>query len=157
MAKKKEEPALRVFIKARHDFNATEAVEAGRKLTRAMERKGEKEASLKSLSSKLKAEIKELDEEINEAANNVRNGGEERQVEATVEFVPKKGIKIFFYHCPENKELHGKEIKRDRMTEVDYEGQLPLGDEPAPPKPDNEKKGDEPGENTGQTPAPGTT
>lgn len=144
MAKKSNpQPTLRVFINARHEFTGPEAVEAGRKLTRAMERKAEKEASLKTISSKLKAEVKELDEEINEAANNVRNGGAERQVEASVEFDTKKGIKIFYHHCPENKDLHTKEIKRERMTEQDYEGLLPLNDDPKPPTEEKHPEGGE--------------
>lgn len=151
MAKKPKsnEPLQRVFIQARHEFTPAEWMEATRKLTRAMEVKEEKENAKKATVSQLTAEIKQLQAEINEAANNVRNGGEDRQVEAAVEFLPKKGIKIFYHQCPDNTLLHGKEIRREPMSQVDYEGQLPLEDEPTPPdklNPPGEKDGGQPGQ-----------
>lgn len=139
----------RCFVKARHNFTIEEWQATTRELTRSMELVDEQEAADKAAAASRKASLKELRSKVNELRNKVASGGEDRDVEATVEFMPKKGFKVYRHHCP-GKPEHETEIRREPMTQVDYEGQLPLGDEPAPAKPEdkNDKadgaKGDSP-------------
>ncbi len=138
MAKKSDRQ--RVFVKARHAFSEAEWKVATRELTRAMEQVDEQEAQDKAESASRKAALKELKAKVNELRNKVASGGEERDTEATVEFLPKKTIKIFRHHCPGDPK-HDTEIRREPMTQLDYEGQLPLEDEKREPK-----KGEQTGE-----------
>lgn len=140
MATKKSD-RQKVFTKARYSFSPGELRDVTLELTQAMKTAGEREESAKAAAAVARAEIKSLRSKINELANKVTSGGEDRDVEATVEFLPRKSVKVFRYHCPGRPE-HDTEIRREPMTPSDYEGTLPLEDTTAPPKPEDKPPGE---------------
>ena len=62
--------------------------------------------------------------QVNDLANQLRNGSEQRTVDATVEFNRKKGVKKYFLNAP-GQPGHGEFLEQQPMTEDDF-SKLPL-------------------------------
>lgn len=146
MAKQKKSDRLRMFVPVRHEFSQDEYRDASRELTRAMEIVKEEKARAKTQASESKARINQLEAQVDELANKLRNGGDERPTEVSVEFMAKKCVKVLRRHCP-GQPGHDEEVRTEPMTPQDYEGVLPLRvEESAPGRETPPDKGGKKGE-----------
>jgi len=115
----------RCEVRVKHQFTVEEYQEKTQHLTSQMKNVELREEAIKASAATAKAEVKAMKAEVNELANQLRNGFEERVVNATVEFNAKRGVKSFFHFCPENRDLHKTFIREEAMAQEDYEQELP--------------------------------
>jgi hypothetical protein len=152
-AKAKKESGGRLKVRIQHKFTIEEYQERTQELTSAMKKVDLREEAVKAAAATAKAEIKEMKSHVNDLANQLRNGYEERDVDAVVEMDRKKGIKKLYHFAPGNKELNGKLIRQEPMTEEDFallpldepvkhEAQPPAAPEQATQHPTNASPGD---------------
>lgn len=128
MAKKaaaKHENIVRCQVVVKHKLTQEELHDKGREMIRKSREIALKKEQRKAVSSAAASEIKSLEAEYSDVQNQFDDGFESRSVEASVEFNPKKGIKSYYYHCPENKAIHKTHIRDESMVAGDYEQDLP--------------------------------
>ena len=153
-SKKQDAPVVRCKVTVRHDFTNEEWKSKTNELTRKMKSVTLKEEAIKAQAAAAKSDLKTLKSEVSDLANQVDDGYEMRSVEATVEFSRKKGSKKYYHFAPGNRELHGKLIREEAMSEEDFqalplEDQAPATAQPAPEhndEPARVKSADEPQE-----------
>lgn len=125
--KNKEPEQYRCKVEIKHEFTTDEWKEKTGHLTRRLQQLEQKEADVKAAAAVAKSAIKQLKSDILTLSHHVNDGYEMQTVEAVARFNRKKGSKKIFHHCPGNKDLHGKLIREEPMTEDDFK-LLPLGD-----------------------------
>jgi hypothetical protein len=141
MSKRKKDSetrgAHRCKVRVKHKFSNEELLERSSLAAKTHQDIELKEEAVKAASSVAKSEIKQLKSDLSEILNTLRNGSEEREVDAMVEYNPKKGTKKFYHFAPGKP--HNKEfIEEKAMQEEDY--QLPgmeetFGEQPKPEVP----------------------
>lgn len=133
MSKKKPD-RTRTTTTIRHDFTSEEWREKTTQLTEKMKNVELEEEAVKAQAATARAQIKRKKAEVNDLANQLRNGYENREVEAQVEFNVKRGVKKYYHFAP-GKPHHGDFIREDAMTEQDRQALLPLEEQGKPDKP----------------------
>lgn len=133
MAKKRE--GIRCKTRIKHQFT-TDEFRAKTMEKNKLEREAElKEEQRASANATFKAEIKAIQSEVADLRNQLDDGGELRDVDATVVMDRKKGTKAFYRFCP-GQPGHDEKLKVENMTQEDFEA-LPFQDQEVKP-PDGE-------------------
>lgn len=124
---------FRARVEVKHEFTTEQWKDKTDQLTRKMKDVELEEDRIKANAAEAKSHLKVLKAEVNELANQLRNGYEMVETDVLVEYDRKRGEKSYFFNAP-GKPNHKKLVRKEAMTEEDFEQLVPLPEQPEPAK-----------------------